>query len=222
MSLIDMLPVAILLLAMFVILVPIHTSTGRKILRRIAMGLFVVALVLIFTTSQKAHGAEKVAVQQAGNYLIKRSNGTVVVAPGFVGTVQYFSQYNDAVSLAATTSRDCNGCDIWIVQPSLKVNMTSDAPVATTLRGTTTPGNVAFTWSAPTTRMDGTALATNQISKYIVTITQGTTVIKTVETNNTTLTTTVPLISGQYQATVVVVDSTNTSSLPSNQVVFQL
>jgi hypothetical protein len=179
---------------------------------------FIIALLLSISTF--ACATETLSVTNAGSYLVKLSNGTVVTAPGFVGTIQYFTDYSIAVSLAATTARKCN-CVVWVTQPSLKVTMISDAPVATTLKGSLTPGQATFTWNMPTIRQNGVALTPTEISKYVITITVGTTV-KTVEVMSPNLTVNVPLTSGLYTATIACVDISGLTSVASNSVSFQL
>lgn len=178
----------------------------------------VAAILLLISTAVFA--AEKLSVQQAGNYLVKRSTGAVVNSPGFTGTTQYFAQYNDAVSLAATTSRACGGCDIWITQPSLKVNMVSDAPAVVTITATVTDRIMNVTWTAPTTRANGAALTQAEIGSYVLTIMQGSTVLKTIVTpDNTVLAELVPLQPGSYTMWVVCIDTKGTPSLPSTNIV---
>lgn len=172
--------------------------------------------ILLVAFSAVSFGTERLSVQQAGSYLVKRSNGTVVNTPGYVGPTQYFTQYNDAVSLAATASRACGGCDIWVVQPSLKINMVSDAPSVTTITATVTNKVLALSWVAPTTRTNGVALAPSEIASFVVTIMQGTTLFKTITTNGTTFATTATLTAGSYTMSVVCVDTNGLVSVPSD------
>jgi hypothetical protein len=129
-----------------------------------------------------------------------------------VGEVTDLYKLTNHTALVAAVNKatECE-CEVEIVTPSIYVNVIEQVVIDDVVNNT-----VKFSWDDPKFRMDGTALALNEIKHYILTLYQGGGSTEYVVTGNEHIQS--HLLLGTYEADIRTVDMDLLESNPSERI----